>query len=147
MAYWRQLAIQTYWYLLAVIVLQFVMLALRQVGFLPLWTLIEYMQLCAFIPLYNFKMIPYLYDAFKPFLVSHLVLTNKAFILTEMEDDYFEDTYRYFWLNTAKLGQALALMVALFALTIVLNVLVGVVYLLTPNKQGRCGQCLGGVLG
>jgi len=139
MAYWRQLAIQTYWYLLAVIVLQFIMLSLRQVGFLPLWTLIEYMQLCAFIPLYNFKMIPYLYDAFKPFLVSHLVLTNKAFILTEMEDDYFEDTYRYFWLNTAKLGQALALMVALFALTIVLNIVIGVVYCLTPNKQGRCG--------
>jgi len=146
MAYWRQLAIQTYWYLLGVIVLQFAMLALRQVGFLPLWTLIEYMQLCAFIPLYNFKMIPYLYDAFKPFLVSHLVLTNEAFILKELEDDYFEDTYRYFWLNTAKLGQALALMVALFGLTIAVNIVIGVVYLLTPNKKGRCGQVLGGIL-
>jgi hypothetical protein len=146
MAYWRQLAIQTYWYLLGVIVLQFAMLALRQVGFLPLWTLIEYMQLCAFIPLYNFKMIPYLYDAFKPFLVSHLVLTNEAFILKELEDDYFEDTYRYFWLNTAKLGQALALMVALFALTIAVNIVIGVVYLATPNKKGRCGQVLGGIL-
>lgn len=122
------------------------MLAARQVGFLPLWTLIEYMQLCAFIPLYNFKMIPYLYDAFKPFLVSHLVLTNKAFIMQEFEDDYFEDTYRYFWLNTAKLGQALALMCVLFGLTVVLNILIGVVYLVTPNKKGRCGQCLGGVL-
>jgi len=104
MAYMRQLAIKTYWYLLGVIVLQFVMLSLRQVGFLPLWTLIEYMQLCAFIPLYNFKMIPYLYDTFKPFLVSHLVLTNDAYILQEMENDYFEDTYRYYWLNVAKLA-------------------------------------------
>lgn len=79
-------------------------------------------------------MIPWLYDAFKPFLVSHLVLTNEAYVLKEMEDDYFEDTYRYFWLNTAKLGQALCLMVALFALIICLNIVVGIVYLVTPNK-------------
>jgi len=134
MSYMRELAKKMYWYILGVIVFQFVMLSLRQVGFLPLWTLIEYMQLCAFIPLYNFKMIPYLYDTFKPFLVSHLVLTNDTFIFKEMEDDYFEDTYRYFWLNTAKLGQALALMVCLFGLIIVINILVAVCYLLTPNK-------------
>lgn len=53
-------------------------------GFLPVWTLIEYMQLVSFIPLYNFRLIPYLYDAFKPFLVSHLVLTNETFILQDM---------------------------------------------------------------
>jgi hypothetical protein len=146
MAYMRQLAIKTYWYLLGVIVLQFVMLSLRQVGFLPLWTLIEYMQLCAFIPLYNFKMIPYLYDTFKPFLVSHLVLTNDAYILQEMENDYFEDTYRYYWLNVAKLAQALALMVALFAIVIALNIVVGLCYLFTPNKKGTCGQVIGGAL-
>lgn len=104
------------------------------------------MQLCAFIPLYNFKMIPYLYDTFKPFLVSHLVLTNKAFILTEMEDDYFEDTYKYFWLNTAKLAQALALMVFLACFIIVLNIFVGIIYLFTPNKKGKCGTTIGGWL-
>jgi len=80
MSYMRSLAEKLYWYLCGIVVLQLFMLFMRNVGFLPLWTLIEYMQLCAFIPLYNFRMIPYLYDAFKPFLVSHLVLSNKAFI-------------------------------------------------------------------
>jgi len=48
------------------------------VPFLPLWTLIEYMQLIAFMPLYNFKLMPYLYEAFKPMLVGHLVLFNAS---------------------------------------------------------------------
>jgi len=81
MAYMRQLAVKTYWYLCGIVATQFVVLFLRNVGFLPVWTIIEYMQLVSFIPLYNFRMIPYLYDAFKPFLVSHLILTNKTFVL------------------------------------------------------------------
>jgi hypothetical protein len=81
MYYWRQMAIKMYYYLCAVVTLQFIWLFYKNLSLLPMWTLIEYMQLCAFIPLYNFKMIPYLYDAFKPFLVSHLVLTNETFIL------------------------------------------------------------------
>jgi len=84
MAYMRQLAIKTYWYLCGVVILQFLILFIRNVGFLPVWTIVEYMQLVSFIPLYNFRMIPYLYDAFKPFLVSHLVLTNETFILKDM---------------------------------------------------------------
>jgi len=70
-----------YWYICGVVGFQFLFLFVMNLGFLPMWTLIEYMQLCAFIPLYNFKMIPYLYDAFKPFLVSHMVLTNETVIL------------------------------------------------------------------
>merc|ERR1719498_1711765 len=93
MIYMREFAKKCYWYLLGVIVFQFFMLYFRDIGFLPLWTLIEYMQLCAFIPLYNFRLIPYLYDTFKPLLVSHLVLSNKSYILTEMEDDYFNINY------------------------------------------------------
>jgi hypothetical protein len=104
MTYMREFAVKCYWYLLGVIVFQFFMLFCRDIGFLPLWTLIEYMQLCAFIPLYNFRLIPYLYDTFKPFLVSHLVLSNKSYILTEMEDDYFNINYEYYWLNVAKLA-------------------------------------------
>jgi hypothetical protein len=36
------------------------------------------MQLIAFMPLYNFKLMPYLYEAFKPMLVGHLVLFNAS---------------------------------------------------------------------
>lgn len=133
MAYMRSLAIKTYWYLLGVIVIQFVLLLARNVGFLPLWTLIEYMQLCAFIPLYNFRLIPYLYDAFKPFLVAHLVLTNKTFLLKDMQDDFFNINYDYYWLNIAKLGQALFMMFCLFILVIIVNIVVFLVYLCTPK--------------
>jgi len=84
MAYMRAFAVKCYWYLCGIVLFQFVVLFICNVGFLSLWTLIEYMQLCAFIPLYNFRLIPYLYDAFKPFLVSHMVLTNETFVLKGM---------------------------------------------------------------
>jgi hypothetical protein len=104
MYYWRQLAIKMYYYLCGIVVFQFFFLFALNLTLLPVWTLIEYMQLCALIPLYNFRLIPYLYDAFKPFLVSHLVLTNETLILKEMQDDYFNINYDYYWLNVAKLG-------------------------------------------
>lgn len=139
MTYMREFAVKCYWYLLGVICLQFFMLFFRDVGFLPLWTLIEYMQLCAFIPLYNFRLIPYLYDTFKPFLVSHLVLSNKSYILTDMENDYFNINYDYYWLNVAKLAQALALMFALFVFVVLINVLFIVLWLVVP-KGGKAGN-------
>lgn len=135
MFYWRQMAIKLYWYLCGIVSFQFAILFFKKLGYLPLWTLIEYMQLCAFIPLYNFKMIPYLYDAFKPFLVSHLVLTNETFVLKEMQDEFFNINYDYYWLNIAKLGQALALIVVLFFMIILLNVIVAVLYLVSPKKS------------
>lgn len=134
-----------YWYICFIIIFQFVLLFVRGVGFLPLWTMVEYMQLIAFIPLYNFKLIPYLYDAFKPFLVSHLVLTNETFIFKDMQNDYFNDNYRYYWLNVAKLGQALFLIVLFGVLLIISNIVVAVLYLVSPKKTG-CGRYLGNIL-
>lgn len=112
---------------------------------MPVWTLIEYMQLCAFIPLYNFRMIPYLYDAFKPFLVSHLVLTNDAKVLIEMENDYFNINYDYYGLNIAKLGQALALITLLGGIIIVINIIVFVAWL-ACSKDSTMGKAIGGIL-
>jgi len=76
----------------------------KNLSFLPLWTIIEYMQLASYLPLFNYRLIPYLYDAFKPFLVSHLVLTNDAYVLKEFEGDYFNINYDYYWLNVAKMA-------------------------------------------
>jgi hypothetical protein len=45
-----------------------------------------------------------MYDALKPFLVSHLVLSNKAYVLTEFSDWYFNDNWKKYWLSVAKLG-------------------------------------------
>ena len=128
MYYMRQLAIKLYYYICGIVLLQFVILLWRNVGLLPVWTMIEYMQLVSFIPLYNFRMIPYLYDAFKPFLVSHLVLTNETFVLTDMQDEYFNINYDYYWLNVAKLGQSLFLICVGAVLLIIVNFLVFCLY-------------------
>jgi hypothetical protein len=104
MSFWRAYAINVYRYLLGFVILQFLALAYRGVGYFPLWTMIEYMQLAAFLPLYNFRMIPYLYDVIKPLLVTHLILTDKAFVLETMQDDYFDINYDYYGLSIARLG-------------------------------------------
>ena len=51
-----------------------------------------------------------LVDPFKPFLVSHLMLTDEALILTEMDEDYININYDYYSLSIAKLAQALFFM-------------------------------------
>lgn len=43
MSYMRQFAEKTYWYLCGIVIFQYIILAARNVGFLPVWTLIEYM--------------------------------------------------------------------------------------------------------
>jgi len=90
-------------------------------------------------------MIPYLYDAFKPFLVSHLVLTNDAKVLVEMENDYFNINYDYYGLNIAKLGQALALITVLGGIIIVINILVFIAWLAVPKDTGA-GRFIGATL-
>jgi hypothetical protein len=139
MYYMRQLAIKTYFYICGIVFLQFFILLWRNVGLLPVWTMIEYMQLVAFIPLYNFRMIPYLYDAFKPFLVSHLVLTNETFILKDMQDDFFNINYDFYWLNIAKLGQALALIFCGFIFIIIINIVMFILYK-TLDKDSNAGK-------
>jgi len=51
MAFYRSMAVGMYYVMITIIVVQFVVLLVRKVPFLPLWTLIEYMQLIAFMPL------------------------------------------------------------------------------------------------
>lgn len=103
MQYMRDTAIILYYVMIAIVVIQFFLLFFKNAGFLPLWTLLEYMQLIAFMPLYNFKLIPYLYDLFKPFLISHLILFNNSLFFSEMDDDYFNINYEYYTLSVAKL--------------------------------------------
>jgi len=138
----RDLAIKLYWYIVVIVLAQFVILLWRNVSLLPVWTMIEYMQLVAFIPLYNFRMIPYLYDAFKPFLVAHLVLTNETFIFEDMQDDFFNINYDYYWLNVAKLGQSLALIAIGFGVLLLVNLLVFIAYTVL-NKDSAAGKWFG----
>mmetsp|Transcript_12358 Transcript_12358/g.19204 ORF Transcript_12358/g.19204 Transcript_12358/m.19204 type:complete len:105 (+) Transcript_12358:2886-3200(+) len=103
------------------------------------------MQLASYLPLFNYRLIPYLYDAFKPFLVSHLVLTNDAYVLKEFEGDYFNINYDYYWLNVAKLGQALALITIGFFLIMIANAIMYAVYM-GSSKDSKMGKWLGAQL-
>jgi hypothetical protein len=111
-----------YYVMIVIIVFQFFLLLFRSVSFLPLWTLVEYMQLIAFMPLYNFKLIPYLYDAFKPMLVGHIILFNDSMLYKEMSDDYFNINYEYYWLPISKLIQSLMNILILFLLIVLVNI-------------------------
>ena len=98
MTFVRNLAVALCFVMIAIIVIQFFVLMWRKLTFLHLWTLIEYMQLIAFMLLYNLKLIPYLYDAFKPMLVGPIILFNDSPMYKELSDDYFYINYEYYWL-------------------------------------------------
>lgn len=123
----RKMAEVLYWVGLGVVFIQFFALLYRDVTLLPLWTLIEYMQLVAFMPLYNFKLIPYLYDAFKPFLISHMILFDSFTLYKEFQYDYFNVNYLNYNLSINKLLQSLInitfLACAVFLVNIVLLVM------------------------
>src|SRR3569833_599775 len=124
MQYMRNTAITLYYVMIGIVVLQFLMLFVRNVGLLPLWTLLEYMQLIAFMPIYNFKLIPYLYDAFKPFLVSHLILFNNSFFYKDLNTEYFNTNYKYYDLSIGKLIQSLMNLLILLVLIVLANLCV-----------------------
>lgn len=74
------------------------------------------------MPLYNFKLIPYLYDSFKPFLISHLILFDDSILYKEMSDDYFNINYEYYWLPVSKLIQSLMNIVILLVVVALFNI-------------------------
>jgi len=118
----RDTAVVLYYVMIAIVLTLFCVLFMRNVGLLPVWILIEYMQLIAFMPLYNFKLIPYLYDLFKPFLVSHLILFDDSILYKEMSDDYFNINYEYYWLPVSKLIQSLMNIIILAVFVVIVNV-------------------------
>jgi hypothetical protein len=67
MSQFRAYAVNLFWFLCAWVPVQFVAFFLTRTSLLPCWTLIEYMQLFAYIPLMKYNLMPYLYDLFRPF--------------------------------------------------------------------------------
>ena len=104
MALMRKIAKNMYWVLVAIILVQFALLTLRRVGLLPVWVFIEYLQLVGFMPIYNFRLIPYLYDAFKPSLVSHMIIFDETPFLPELDQEYFNTNYKNYWLSIGRLA-------------------------------------------
>jgi len=58
------------------------------------------------MPIYNFKFIPYLYDAFKPGLVSHMIIFDETPLYNKLDDDFFNKNYENYWLSVGRLLQA-----------------------------------------
>jgi hypothetical protein len=110
MANFRWVSKNMYWVMIGIIITQFCMLILRGIGLLPLWILIEYLQLVSFMPIYNFRLIPYFYDAFKPALVSHMIIFDETPFYKKLDDDFFNKNYEYYWLSVGRLLQSFVFM-------------------------------------
>jgi len=117
-----------YWVVIGLILTQFVALALRGVGLLPVWVFIEYLQLVAFMPVYNFRLIPYLYDAFKPSLVAHFIIFDDTPFIEEMDDYYFNDNYRHYWLSVGKMFQSFVAVGFILCLVLITNLIVFIIH-------------------
>ena len=90
------------------------------------------------MPLYNFKLIPYLYDAFKPMLVGHVILFNDSPLFAGMSGEYFNINYQYYWLSISKLLQSLTNILILFGVLVFVNI---VVFIMTYCcKTGTFGK-------
>jgi hypothetical protein len=90
------------------------------------------------MPLYNFKLIPYLYDAFKPMLVGHIILFNDSFFYKDMSTDYFNINYEYYWLPISKLIQSLMNILILFGVMVLANIVLFIMSF--ACKTGRFGD-------
>lgn len=119
MSNFRWVSKNMYWVMIGIIFTQFFMLIIRGIGLLPLWILIEYLQLVSFMPIYNFRLIPYLYDAFKPALVSHFIIFDDTPFYEKLDDDFFNKNYEYYWLSVGRLLQSfVAMVLILFCIVI-----------------------------
>jgi len=98
------------------------------VGLQPVWVLLEYLQLVSFMPIYNFRFIPYLYDAFKPALISHMIIFDETPFYDALDDDYFNKNYRNYWLSVGRLNQAFVFYGLFLIVILILNVVVWAIY-------------------
>jgi hypothetical protein len=123
-----------YYVIIGLILTQFVLLLWRGVGLLPVWILIEYLQLVGFMPIYNFRLIPYLYDAFKPALVAHMIIFDDTPYLVDMDNEYFNKNYEYYWLSVGRLAQSFFFVVVLLILILIANL---VVYIIDKSNSSN----------
>ena len=96
MAKARRISFVFFYVLLISIAYQIVASLIRGKVLLPSWIFMEYLQLVAFLPAYSVVLIPYLYDAFKPALISHLIFFDDTPILTDLDNQYFSKGFKYY---------------------------------------------------
>ena len=135
MATMRNVSKNMYWVIIALIVVQFIALSARGVGLLPVWVFIEYLQLVGFMPIYNFRLIPYLYDAFKPSLVAHCIIFDDTPYVDELDKEYFNINYERYWLSIGKMFQSVFFVVLILVIVILANLVVFIIHKMNCRNQ------------
>ena len=77
------------WFLVALIIAQFIILLYKDLSLLTLWAFIEYCQLISFLPLMRSLYVPWLYEVYRPFLFSHMIFNNNELTDKEIETKTF----------------------------------------------------------
>ena len=126
-----------YWVLIGVIGFQFISLSCRGVGLFTLWIFIEYLQLVGYMAIYNFRLIPYLYDIFKPAHISHGIFFNDTPFIKDLDKEYFNKNYENYWLSVGRLSQAFAFIGIMLVLIVLANSIV-----LLIQKYACCNVAL-----
>jgi len=85
------------------------------------------------MPIYNFRLIPYLYDAYKPALVSHIIIFNETPFYKGLDDDFFNLNYKYYWLSVGRLAQSFFFYTVILIGIIIANFLV---FILSKTNSG-----------
>lgn len=80
------------------------------------------------MPIYNFRLIPYLYDAFKPSLVAHAIIFDDTPFLEDMDNDYFNQNYENYWLSVGKLFQSFFFVCVLLVIILIANLVVFLIH-------------------
>ena len=140
MKLYRNVTSKMYYVIIGLILVQFVLLISRQVGMQPVWVLIEYLQLVAFMPIYNFRLFPYLYEAFKPALVSHLIIFDEKPYLPQLDKQFFNKNYAFYKLSVGRLAQAAVGIALVFSAVVIANLVVFLITKCIRNSDPTTGS-------
>lgn len=88
----------TFYGVLALMVGQVILLALRNVSLFSFWKFIDYAQLVAYLPLFSSRYIPYIYESYKTFMMTHLVFTRTT-LKPETGETYMSPSYQFYGFN------------------------------------------------
>ena len=66
-----------FWLLICIVIFQFIILEYDEVSLLIFWEFIAYGQLISYLPLMRSLYVPWLYEVYRPFLISHLICSQE----------------------------------------------------------------------
>lgn len=76
---------------------QLIVLIYKGVGLLTIWILLDYCQMISFLPLHTARCVPYVYEAFRPLLISHMIFnieTDQEAMNNQKNEDYFNLSFK-----------------------------------------------------